>query len=273
MKTVCSAALVFVLFLASLAHAGGGHGPLYAYGTTTNARGQWSLDFGAIIIRDQDNTGVYFEPSISYGITEKLTMTAAVPGITGESESLTPALGSYRATVMWRFHQNNSAVGKRFENAIFGGFLYPARQFGVLKLVEKTPGAMIGYSSGLISRSHYFWAGISYTRFAGKDGDQRPALITYSAAYAYRPAAWRKDYPAWDWRILAESTGEAFHDLKINGIVLKDTDEHQIFLGPSLLGQKRSVAVEAGLQIAVYRNTGLKTGERFRFGVAASLFL
>ena len=150
---------------------------------------------------------------------------------------------------------------------VFGGVIYPADQFGALEFIDKTPGFQFGGCTGWLSRRQYFWVGGSYTIFSESNGDKRPNLFFYSVAWGFRPDAWRKEYPAWDWRMFVEATGEAFGDLQFDHKRLTDTDEHQLLVGPAILGQYKRIAIESGFQFAVYRNTGLKTGERFRFGV------
>jgi hypothetical protein len=244
-----------------------GHGPLFALATPTNTSGQWSIDFASLTIRDQDNTGAVFRTVLGYGVTEHVMISVSAPFIEGQTESLTPALGSFEGFVTWRFQKTNLGIAKRYESMVFGGVIYPADQFGALKLVEKTTGVQIGGCTGWLSRKHYFWGGGSYTIFREKEGDKRPDLLFYSFAWGYRPDSWRKEYPAWDWRMFVEATGERFGDLRINNLTLTDTDEHQLLVGPAFLGQYKNIAVEAGFQVAVYRNTGLKTGERFRLGL------
>ena len=265
--------LVMILWLFSCIQVdASGHGPLFALSTPTNADGQWSIDFATLTIRDQENTGAVFRSVLSYGITDSVMLSASTPFIAGQTESLTPALGSYEGFVTWRFQKSNRGIGSRYESTVFGGIIYPADQFGALRAIEKSAGFQIGGCTGLISRSHYLWAGLSYTAFQENDGDKRPNLIFYSLAWGHRPDSWRKDYPAWDWRYFIEATGEKFGDLQFDRFTAVDSDEHQIMIGPALLGQYKWIAVEAGFQVAVYRNTGLDTGERFRLGLTGVLY-
>ena len=265
-----SAICISLLFVTSAQASG--HGPLFALSTPTNASGQWSIDFATLTIRDQENTGAVFRSVLSYGVSDALMVSVSTPFIAGETESLTPALGSYEGFLTWRFQKSNLGIGKRYESIVFGGLIYPADQFGALRVIEKSPGFQIGGCTGLISRSHYFWGGLSYTAFQEKEGDKRPDLLFYSFAWGWRPNSWRKEYPAWDWRLFVEATGEKFGDLQFNGFVAQDSDEHQIMVGPAVLGQYKRIAVEAGFQVAVYRNTGLDTGERFRLGLTGVFY-
>ena len=273
MKSIIFVLAIFVSILTAVSESqASGHGPLFALSTPTNASGQWSVDFASLMIRDQENTGAVFRTVLSYGITDSVMLSASIPFIAGETESLTPALGSYEGFVTWRFQKSNRGIGKRYESILFGGVIYPADQFGALRVIEKSPGIQVGGCTGLISRSHYLWAGLSYTAFQEKNGDKRPDLIFYSFAWGYRPDSWRKEYPAWDWRFFVEATGEKFGDLQFNGFTATDSDEHQIMIGPAVLGQYKRIALEAGIQVAVYRNTGLDTGERFRLGATGVLY-
>src|SRR5687767_9568394 len=177
------AAFAILLILVASDAGASGHGPLFALSTPTNATGQWSIDFASLTIRDQENTGAVFRTVVSYGITDSIMLSASTPFIAGQTESLTPALGSYEGFLTWRFQKSNRGIGSRYESIVFGGMIYPADQFGALRVIEKSPGFQLGGATGLISRGHYLWAGLSYTEFQEKDGDKRPDLIFYSFAW------------------------------------------------------------------------------------------
>src|SRR5688500_3408704 len=98
---------LLVLMLLATQGQTSGHGPLFALSTPTNAARQWSLDFATLTIRDQENTGAVFRNILSYGITDAVMLSVSVPLIAGQTESLTPALGSYEGFVTWRFQKSN----------------------------------------------------------------------------------------------------------------------------------------------------------------------
>ena len=51
------------------------------------------------------------------------------------------------------------------------------------------------------------------------------------------------------------------------------TDAHQVFLGPSALGIYKNYAIQAGVQVPVYRNSGARLErERFRYAMNLSYF-
>src|ERR1044072_4882287 len=44
-----------------------------------------------------------------------------------------------------------------------------------------------------------------------------------------------------------EATGEKFGDLRIDNVTLTDTDEHQLLIGPAILGQFKSINTLGGI--------------------------
>src|SRR5437763_16322337 len=154
--------------------------------------------------------------ALGYGITENLKISFSAPAVF-QAESFSPArLAAFtpmgadlEALGIWRFHRQDTGVGSRFETAAIGGLLVPGPQnsAGPTKNLHSGAGGLAGIVTGVASRSHYAWAGISYQRYAESDHDRRPGVLFYSAVYGYRPRSWRPD-TGWDWRIFAEMTGE-----------------------------------------------------------------
>jgi hypothetical protein len=139
--------------------------------------------------------------------------------------------------------------------------------------LRRAPGVYTAIATGVASRSHYVWGGIGNLHFAQRDGDRRPNLFTYSAVWGYRPQAWRKEYPDWDWRFLVEMTGEVSNKVRRAGLAMPGTGGHQIFLGPTMLGIYKNYAIEGGVQFPVFRDVGANfQRERFRFAVNFSYF-
>jgi hypothetical protein len=98
-------------------------------------------------------------------------------------------------------------------------------------------------------------------------------VFLYSFTWAYRPPPWQKEYPHWDWRFFAELTGERASRLRRAGVPHAGTGGHQIFLGPTMLGIYKNIAIEGGVQFPVFRDAGtLLQTERFRFAVNFSYF-
>lgn len=257
-----------------------GHGPVFGLATPTNPKGGWSLDFN-VMGRAGNGSGVMFRPALGYGITEnfKVAVSAPVsfkaePFYPSRMSAFTSMSGDVEGTAIWRFHRKDTGVGSRFESAAIGGVLLPSPQDagGPLKGLKSGPGALVGAVTGIASRSHYAWAGATYQRYSANDRDRRPDLLFYTLSYAYRPPSWRTD-TGWDWRIFAEMTGERSGILQRSGLKLRGSDSHQVFLGPTTLGVYKNIAVSAGVQFPVYRESSpIYPRERVRFALNFAYF-
>ena len=83
----------------------------------------------------------------------------------------------------------------------------------------------------------------------------------------------RHEYPRWDWRLFAELSGERSTKAVHNGGLMPGTDAHQVFVGPSALGIYKNYAIEAGVQVPVYRRSGARLErERVRYAMNFSYF-
>ena len=92
--------------------------------------------------------------------------------------------------------------------------------------------------------------------------------------YGYRPVKWRKDADHWDWRIFGELVGERSKRFLSDGQTVPDSQAHQVFVGPSLLGIKNNYTISFGAQAPVYRNVGaVFAKDRIRYAVNFSILL
>jgi len=282
MRTILSSALLVVFLDHSTAQRlrASGHGPVFGLATPTNPKGGWSLDMN-LMGRAGKGSGFMFRPSIGYGLTESFKVSFSAP-VSLKAEPFAPSRmsafssmsGDFEGTAIWRFHRKDTGIGSRFESAAIGGILLPSPQEagGVLRNVRGSAGALVGGVTGLVSRSHYAWAGATYQRYALSKGNQRPDMVFYSLAYAYRPPSWRTD-TGWDWRIFAEMTGERTGNIHRSGVKLSGSDGHQVFLGPTTLGVYKNYAVSAGFQVPLYRvSSNFYPRERFRFALNFAYF-
>ncbi|HEY4490474.1 MAG TPA: hypothetical protein VI958_00690, partial [Acidobacteriota bacterium] len=274
--------LLISLYLILISRAeSSGHGPVFGLATPTNAQDGWSLDTG-LMSRIGNDTGTMFRSMLSYGITEDLQVSFSAPWIfetaplpPARQTAMMPGTFDTEAILAWRFHRTGADIGTRLESTAYAGFLIPSAQDikGMLGELEKSSGLYLAAATGMASRSHYIWGGIGYSRFSKSKGDQRPDVFFYSLVWGYRPQAWRKDYPHWDWRWFVELTGEVAGKIQRDGAELSETGGHQIFLGPSVLGIYKDVAVEAGLQFPIYRDIGsLHQKEKRRYALNFSYF-
>ncbi len=277
-----AALVLFVVLLCPVSRGESGHGPVFALTTPTNAKRGWALDIGIMARTGADDRGLMSRAMMSYGITEDLQFSITVPAVFS-SAALAPGrvTGMMSATAdiegigAWRFHRRGAGIGKRFESTVYAGLIVPGpqRPRGMLGQLARAPGYYTAVSTGMASRSHYFWAGVGNVHFIERRGDQRPNLFTYSAVWGYRPAVLRKEYPDWDWRVMAEMTGEVSNNVQRLGAPVPRTASHQLFLGPTLLGIYKNYAIEGGIQFPVYRDVGvLFQRERFRYAINFSYF-
>lgn len=258
-----------------------GHGPLFGLATPTNVEGGWSIDAGFMGRKGSDSDSM-FRAMVAYGITEDLQISFSAPWIfqsaslsSGRQTAMMAGTFDFETILGWRFQRKAPEVGTRRESTIYAGFIQPSPQRvgGMFGEVKKAPGFLTAIATGMASRSHYLWAGASFTHFAEEEGDRRPNVLFYSLVWGYRPQAWRKDYPHWDWRLFAELTGEKSSDLRMDGVKMLQTGGHALFLGPSTLGIYKHYAIEGGIQFPVYRNTGTtQQKEKFRYSLNFSTF-
>ena len=252
-----------------------GHGPVFGLATPTNPRGGFSFDT-SLMGRYGDGGGTMFRATLGYGVTENFKISVSAPGLF-QTEPFTPSRlaaftsmgGDFEGLAIWRFHRQDTGVGSRFETAVIGGLLVPGPQNegGTLKGLHSGPGGLAGIVTGIASRSHYAWAGVTYQRYAESDRDRKPDLLFYSLAYAYRPPSWRTDH-GWDWRIFGELTGEKAGNIQRAGVDLPGSASHLVFIGPTTLGVYKNYAVSAGVQFPVYQDVSRAFYPRERFRVA-----
>lgn len=259
-----------------------GHGPVFGMATPTNGAGRWAVDFGAMgRVGTPDNASA-IRTMLTYGIHEDLQISASVPFVLGSSPlpaarmtGMMPGGGDFESLIAWRFHRRGTNVGTRVESTAYGGLLLPGPQkpAGLVGTFDRAPGAYAGVATGIASRSNYVWVGAGYTRFAEKNGDRRPTVFSYSAVWGHRPPAMRHEYPRWDWRVFAELIGERSSRAVHNNARMPGTNAHQVFVGPSMLGIYKNYAIQAGIQVPVYRNAGARLErERFRYAANVSYF-
>ena len=262
---------------------GSGHGPVFGMTTPTNIKGGWSLDLGLMgRAGAQNNNDAMVRAMLGYGITEDLQVSVSAPYsfrsaafAPARISGMMPASMDLEAIGSYRFHRQGTRIGTRVESTANFGIIVPGpqRPAGMMGNLRRAPGVYTAVATGLASRSHYLWGGIGNVHFAKRQGDQRSNVLTYSAVWGYRPPAWQKEYPSWDWRFFAEMTGDDAGPMRRRGQVMTGTGGHQVFLGPTVLGIRKNYAIEGGVQWPIYRNVGpMMQRERFRFSINLSYF-
>lgn len=259
--------------------AASGHGPVFGLATPVNARGVCNVDLALMNAQGDSGPTLMERTLFGCGITENFQVSISAPAMFS-SQPLAPSRFSgfmpmssdLEGIAEWRFFRRDTGVGSRIEATAIGGVIAPGpqRMAGIMGALHRSPGVYSGLTAGVASRSHYAWLGLSYSRFGDSHGDRRPDLLFLNAAYAYRPRAWRTEYPRWDWRMFAELTAERSGVVQMAGAELPATLTHQAYLGPSVLGTHKNYAVSGGIQFPIYRDVGIMF-ERERFRISANL--
>lgn len=268
--------LAGALALASTAFASG-HGPAFGYATPVNSRGEFSFDTGVIGRYGSKGTQLTQSSLIGYGVTPHVTLWATLPATFGSGslpETRMAGGGEWSSSVAWRFQHSVTSVGRRVESTASLGVVVPGPQedSGVLAGLHRAAGVQGTIASGLASRSHYFWLGGGYTRFAEASGDRRPDTLSWSAVYGYRPPGLRRGVDRWDWRGFLELTGEHTGGVVRQGAVVPQSASTTLWLGPSVLAIFRNIAIEGGVQGPLFRDVSEQVygRERVRFVVNLS---
>jgi len=287
---LCTLSLASMLCLTARAWAEG-HGPLFGLATPTNSKGEWSFDSGLFGRASDFGSQASLRELIGYGFTPHVSLFVTAPAVIADLQ-LPPTRiqpgNDFDATVRWRFQHRATKVGTRIESTLFAGVAVPGpqsafegflKQSGATTSVDsQVPGTMFGAVTGMASRSHYVWLGATFTKFYEhshqEGGSKRPDVLDYSLVYGYRPPKWRRSPDKWDWRLFAELVGEHSDRFLIGGAAVPETQAHQIFLGPTLLGIYRNYTVGFGAQAAIYHSVGSQfPQERARFAVNFSYLL
>ncbi len=289
-KKAQSARTMAGCLLSSLAVAAGsmvplfasGHGPVFGMTTPTNTKGGWSFDTGLMGRGGSGQTGTMLRGMLAYGITQDWQVSVSVPYVFSSTPlaaaritGMMPASADIEAIGAYRFYRQGPRVGTRIESTGYAGIIVPGlqRPAGMLGTLRKAPGVYTALSTGIASRSHYFWGGLGNMHFAERSGDRRPNTVTYSAVWGWRPPPLQKEYPHWDWRMFAEMSGDSSSQVRRGGQPIAGTGGDQVFVGPTALGIYKNYALEGGIQFPVYRNVGImQMQERYRFAINVSRF-
>ncbi len=248
------------------------HGPVFSYATPVNSAREWSYDTGLFGRNGSHGTQFSTGSGFGYGLTPHITLNLALPatfGSGGLTESRLMPTGEWSAGASWRFLHSVTSVGKRRESTASLGLVVPGPQPDIGSTLHRAPGVAGTLATGLASRSQYLWAGVGYTRFAEAAQSRRPATLSWSGTYGYRPAKLRRGYDQWDYRGFAELTGERTGPMRVGGVDLPSSRSTTLWLGPSILAIYKNIAIEGGVQGPLFRDVSetLYERERVRFAL------
>ncbi len=274
------AALAALMATTGVSLTASGHGPVFGGATPTLGKGGWSFDqaWMSQVMNGSENSAL-LRSMISFGVTQKVQVSASLPIPLGETSVMTPgrmtAMMSgntdFESLVAWRFQTRPVGEGARLESTAYVGGLLPfdSERGGI----STSPAGLVSAASGYASRSHYLWAGAGYLHYAQRAGDQLGSVTSFSLVYGYRPPAWRKDYPKPDVRFFVEASGDITGTNRHDGQVMPETGSHVALVGPTVLFLYKAYAVEGGVQFPVYQRTGAsQPHERFRAAVNFTYF-
>ena len=239
-----------------------GHGPVFGLSTPTLRRGGWSIDNGFMGQLLDEHEMAMFRPMVSYGITERVQISASFPLPLYTSEGMAPARVATRMpaspdlelTVGWRFQARELGVGSRYESTAFLALDYPTDD---IRMGARTaPGIMGALATGYVSRGIYVWAGALYRRYMspiGPTADHVGDVAMVSAVLGLRPPSMQHEYPHADWRLFIEAVGEITQQTEVGGVPIGSSGGRQYFVGPTLLGLYRGWGVSGGPLFPVYQ--------------------
>lgn len=252
-----------------------GHGPAFALATPTLGKGQWSSDTSVMSLGTREGTSYTFREMIGYGIHEDLQAILTLPlGRGGDRLAHAPRtragtmMGSgtdLEGSVLWRFHRNAPAIGTRRESSLILSVATATEQRRASTRIG--PSVHVGAVTGFASRETYWWLGGGYQHYFANAADRLGDLYYLSAAFAWRPPLFRRDYPRPDWRIFVEALAEHSERNVIDGSKDPDSGGDRVLVGPSVLGLYGAWGVSAGVLVPVMQEldgNGAAFRERYR---------
>ena len=277
---VKAASVMALLLVASSAPvSASGHGPVFGGATPTLGKGGWQFDQAWMGRSTQDTMEHNLRSMISFGVTERVQVSASVP--VPLTTSPQPPMGRMTATMSdapnfevtgaWRFHSRPAGHGARLESTVYvGGSVPTASERGGIKA---SPATSFAAATGYASRVHYVWASAGYEKRFARDGDQWGDVGYYSFVYGYRPPPLRLDYPKPDLRFFVEAAGEVNHRARAGGVTDLNTGGHILLVGPTTLLLYKQYGLSGGILFPVFqRMNGVQPHEHYRIVINATYF-
>jgi hypothetical protein len=256
-----------------------GHGPVFGAATPTLGKGGWQFDQAWMGRSSGQATEQMLRSMISFGITERLQISASAPvplttsgePPTGRMTASMSDAPNLEATGAWRFQVRPVGHGARLESTMYVGASVPTEtQRGGIR---SSPATSLAIASGYASRVHYFWAGAGYEKRIARGGDQWGDVGYYSLVYGYRPSFLQLDYPKPDLRFFVEAQGERNGRARAGGHLSTSSGGRIFLVGPTTLLLYKQYGLEGGILFPVYqRQNGLQPREHYRVVINASYF-
>lgn len=230
-----------------------GHGPLFGLATPTLAEGQWSSDTGFMNMASDAGGRWRAREMIGYGVTPDVQLTLTLPLDSRHADHVANARGgammgkpgAVEGSLLWRFHRDAPAIGKRRESSFLVG-IADGDEFGRDRH-DAGPAVHLAAVTGYASRKTYWWLGGGGQWHFEDDRARRGRLLYATAVFGWRPPVFRGDYPKPDWRLFLEGVAEHAARDRIDGLADPDSGGTRILAGPSVLGLYGAWGVSAGL--------------------------
>lgn len=277
MRTI-AASIGLLLSVASQALLAAGHGPVFGGTTPTLGKGGWSLDTAwTLRTADDADSDQMLKSMLSYGITEKLQVSASLPiamsgGQLPAARMMSLMSNEQELEVLagYRFQRRVIGVGGRQESTVYAGWTIPFES--IRGGVQASPSIYLGGATGYASRSHYVWGGAGVQRFAERGDDRLGTGRFASIVYGFRPKLLRVEASKPDARLFVEATAEDRSADRIAG-VRQPTAARTVFVGPTTLVLYKAYAFEAGVLFPAYQRVDAgRARERVRVAVNVSYF-
>ena len=249
-----------------------GHGPAFGLATPTLGEGQWSSDTTVMTLGTAEGTALMYREMLGYGITQDLEASLTFPLASGNRLAQAPRtrvgsmMGAYQdieASLLWRFHRIAPAIGERYESTLI--MSASDGQNATRDGLVVGQGVNLAAVTGYVSRSVYWWLGGGMQHYFPHANAQLGNLYYLSAVWGWRPAYFRRDYPAPDWRLFVEALGEVAAHNEINHQPVTDSGGRKLLLGPSVLGLYGPWGIEAGVLFPVTQSlNGSQPAEHYR---------
>ena len=216
------------------------HEPIFGVGPHTTWKGGWGLEMEL-----ESESGEQTIPvELLYGITERLTMTVALPFSTPGAGS---GVGDLGLRAKWRFATTFDREGSN-ALAVLGGVTIP--RVGVVGVRKGGPTAMLGLAAGRESRRWYFFAGARGIVRTSDNGIAPGDRVALNLAWGIRPR--RTEFRAPDLVLLLETNGRYEGRTRVDGRLRRASGGRVLTVAPAFLLSVRNVMLKGGVELPVW---------------------
>ena len=227
----------------------GAHEPGFGIGPHTMYRGGVGVELGF----EFEGRALAYVNELAYGITEDLTVTAALPfrdvTVGGTSRQ---GLGDAMLRIKWRFLRSDLRGATNQVALVAGARLPTARTGGSIPLGSGTTDFLLALAYGHEGRRWYWWGDVRYLLINSREGIDRGDTVFLDAAFGVRP--WLLTYKQPDLVLLAEVNGRRTGPSVRNGVELPERGGSIVTAGPSLLFSYRNYMFKAGFAHPVWHS-------------------